>query len=288
MSNEELVVLAKKGNNKALEDLYYNNMGLIKKICRRYSYITYSTHDSEAVTTLEDLQQVAYFGIVEAVKNYDSTLNNVFITYAYSWIKQAVSIYIQNCGQQVSVPIYMQQRIYRYNRCNGYYLSKYNREATDSELCYYIEINPMQLDSLKKYMGVLRVTSLDSPINEEDKESTIGETIEDNTVNVEQSVIEKIDNAQLQQEVIEVISGVLKSKVMKDVIYLRYFQGLTLQASGDRLGIKVDQVRNTEAKALRILRNNSRTKHIAINNGFLVPKDINKQIYRELENHAIG
>ena len=71
MSNEELVVLAKKGNNKALEDLYYNNMGLIKKICRRYSYITYSTHDSEAVTTLEDLQQVAYFGIVEAVKNYD-------------------------------------------------------------------------------------------------------------------------------------------------------------------------------------------------------------------------
>ncbi len=47
---------------------------------------------------------------------------------------------------------------------------------------------------------------------------------------------------------------------MIEVLRLRHVEGLTLEQTGDRIGIHREIVRNLENKDLRRLRNNSKTK----------------------------
>lgn len=288
MSNEELVSLIQGGKTELMEQLYMNNKKYIYKIVKRFSYITYSKYETEAITTKEDLLQESYFGLLQAVKNYNPSKEASFVTYAHFWIMQAIRKYISNCGNVLYVPMHMQQKIYRYNNITGKYLSKYNRLPTKEEYKIELEMNTEQLESVEKFMGIINVKSLDTHVETADESSiTIGDTIPGNT-DIENDVIDKITEEQCRNEVSELISKVLKGEVSNNVIMYRYFHGLTMKATGEIMGLSEEQVRQEEAKAIRRLRTNSTTKKIGIDYGFLFPRSIDDDLNMRNLLTAIG
>ena len=97
MSNEELVKGIQQQNIDVIdgmEQLYIKNKGIIHKIALRYS--TYAE--------LDDLMQEAYLGLYTATMHYDCSAGVKFITYAYRWICQAVTRYIESNGSIIRIP----------------------------------------------------------------------------------------------------------------------------------------------------------------------------------------
>ncbi|WP_337400222.1 hypothetical protein [Congzhengia sp.] len=61
MTNEHLVISAKKGDISALEQLYTQNSGIIFRNCRPFKRLGYET---------DDLMQEAYFVLLKAIDSY--------------------------------------------------------------------------------------------------------------------------------------------------------------------------------------------------------------------------
>lgn len=83
MQNESLAILARNGNNRSLEELYINNKGLITIAARNFS---------KTANDFEDLQQIAIFAVIDAVKAFDGKYK--FSTYLKWTLKHHFYKYI--------------------------------------------------------------------------------------------------------------------------------------------------------------------------------------------------
>ena len=106
MTNEELVLLIQDGVDvqENMGILYKQNQGFIRNTCLPFS---------ERVD-LDDLMQEAYFGLIDAVRGFDSTLGFTFLSYAKWKIRRYCLKYIKTNGNIKRIPEYMQDRIRKY------------------------------------------------------------------------------------------------------------------------------------------------------------------------------
>lgn len=94
--------------------------------------------------------------------------------------------------------------------------------------------------------------SLDKPLDSSENDViTLLDTLADDTA---LDFIQRMETASVGETVRAVIETLQEQH--REVIKLRYFEGLTLKQSADRLGVSPERVRQREAKALRILRKN--------------------------------
>jgi RNA polymerase primary sigma factor len=264
MLNEELVIQIQNGvdPNKCLEQLYFQNEKFIWSIVWKYRRVFEAPYGCDAVIEKEELMNEAYFGLVKAAYGFEPAAGNTFLTYAAFWIRQAIQRFIENSGEVVRVPIHIQQKIYQYNQVSRHYLFKFGREPSINELatCLYMTIK--QVDKLQQFMVQRSVLSLDVPISDEaDSEETYIDTVANN-VNIEQKVIDSMAAEQIQNELWGVVEKVLKNDTMIEILRYRHVEGLSLEQTGERLGMQRESVRNLENKALRRLKSNSKTKRL--------------------------
>lgn len=108
MSNEELVLLIQEGVNvqENMGILYKQNQGFIRNTCFPFS----------EKADLDDLMQEAYFGLTDAVRDFDSTLGFTFLSYAKWKIRRCCLKYIKTYGNLKRIPEYMQNRISKYKK----------------------------------------------------------------------------------------------------------------------------------------------------------------------------
>jgi len=86
MTNEELVKAYQEGNKEAMDRIVEQNKGLVNLIVNQYynlSEISYLDRD--------DLEQVCYIGLMEAVRGFDHSLGFKFTSYASTAIKGQIS-----------------------------------------------------------------------------------------------------------------------------------------------------------------------------------------------------
>lgn len=265
MSNEELVQLIQQGIDIShhMEQLYLQNKGLIYKVVKKHQYACQSDYNSTPIIEMDELIHEAYFGLVKAVENYDLRQGVLFMTYATHWIGQAIKRYLDNCGRVVRVPVHTQEKIYRYNQVTSYYLQHYNREPAVREYASWLQISVKGVSALQHYMFQDKVKSLDEvlPGADGNDNMTVADTLAVDTV-LEDDVVEKVAKEQLQAELWDIISSVLKDDKMVSTLCYRFKEGLTLDEAGQRLGITREMVRQYESKALRRLRTNSKSKRL--------------------------
>lgn len=135
MNNEELVMLYKHGDNKALEQLTKQNEKLIYKIANRFYVENTNSID------FEDLVQEGYLGLIAACNKYNPNLNTKFITYAFYWIYKNIS------------------RFFKYkNTNNETSLNAPVGEEEDNELLDFMESKDKPIENLedKLYIQELR------------------------------------------------------------------------------------------------------------------------------------
>ena len=89
MTNEQLCVLAQKGDVQAQEQLVRNNLGYIRKTANEL-YISSNLENSELGIDRDDLIQEGSISLLRAISRYDSDKKIKFLTYAGPAIHNAM------------------------------------------------------------------------------------------------------------------------------------------------------------------------------------------------------
>lgn len=85
MSNEELIMLYREGDMKALDELVRKNQRIIYKLANKYNGVNRELE-------IDDLTQAGNVGLLRALERYNPNIKNraQFITYAIHWINREI------------------------------------------------------------------------------------------------------------------------------------------------------------------------------------------------------
>ena len=247
MSNEELVKQIQQGINETnnMEQLYNQNRGVIYKIAQKLAF----NNDD-----IEDLLQEAYFGLCEAVKRYEDTAGASFISYASFWIRQVIILYLENHGRVVRVPNDMHYKIGRYKKVVSAYEMHLGRKPLDKELRVHLKVSQQVLEGIKKaYYKFYNVKSLDELIPGTDGDCLLSDTIADSSVEVENSVIDRIIEERKRTELWQIVGDNVTLE-QNTVIAARYRNNMTFKQIGQIIGKsrqRADQLQKDAIKSLR-------------------------------------
>jgi len=231
----------------AREHLIKANTRLVVSVAKRYN--------SRGVPFL-DLIQEGNLGLMKAVEKYDHRRGFRFSTYATWWIRQTITRSIADQGRTIRVPVHMVDRIRVMYKSIHVLEQKLGREPTIEELAAIME-TPKQ-----KVEWMIRVSwlplSLETPINDEDDESELGDFVEDKDIPTpSQSVYTKLLSEKIEE--------ILESLPFREARILRLRFGLengrfyTLEEVGRKFGLTRERIRQIETKALRRLRHPRRS-----------------------------
>ena len=237
MTNEELVTRIKAGIDTA------DNMLALWQQCRLFIHSIALRYHGKA--ELEDLEQEGYLALYDAVDGYDADMGYKFLTYAERWMRQRMVRYIQNNGT-VRIPVHEGEKIREYRQLVNAFLLHHGRKPTRREIALNMGLSDKMVASLEKAAQMAQIGSLDSCLVEDG--GTLGDIIPCDT-DIEAEVLEEMQQEQLQ-EVIWALVDELPGQ-QGCVLRQRFQESKTLKATGDQLGITVDQTRQMEYKALR-------------------------------------
>lgn len=242
MDNEQLVARIQAGDNEAenMLELWQQNKGFIAMIARRYS----------AGAEMEDLEQEGYIALCEAVHHYDSNRGASFISYAAFWIKRRMRICADN-SRTVRLSSNAGDEVRQYQKIMREYRQEYGCEPSDWELCGFLYVSREKLDQIRKTTQMGNIRSLDEPVQGMNGDISLGDTVASGEDAVEDAIRE-IDKEQMKRELwlaVDQLPGDLPAAVR-----LRYENGLTLEKTGQTLGMNRERARQLESKAMRILR----------------------------------
>ena len=242
MDNEQLVARIQGGDNESenMFQLWQQNKGFIATIARKYS----------AGAEMEDLEQEGYIALCEAVQHYDPERGMSFIGYAAFWIKRRMRICADN-SRTVRLSFNAGDEVRQYQKIMREYRQEYGCDPSDRELCAFLYVSREKLDQIRKAAQMGNIRSLDEPVQGVDGDISLGDTVASGEDAVEEAIRE-IDKERMKRELwlaVDQLPGNLPAAVR-----LRYEDGLTLEKTGQALGVNRERVRQLESKAFRILR----------------------------------
>lgn len=252
LSSDEEAELSRKmldGDEEAKQKLSEANLRLVVSIAKRYV--------GRGMLFL-DLIQEGNLGLMKAIEKFDYTKGFKFSTYATWWIRQAITRAIADQARTIRIPVHMVETINRQVRAQRALLQELGREPTPEEIGDYMGIPAEKVIEIQKIAQ--DPVSLETPIGEEE-DSHLVDFIED-TKTVAPG--EAAAQTMLREQLIQALHKLTPRE--EKVIRLRY--GLddgkqrTLEEVGREFNVTRERIRQIEAKALRKLRNPTKSKKL--------------------------
>lgn len=238
MNDEHLIPLLERyaaSRDPALRDeLFEHYLPLARAVARKFS--------GRGVET-EDLEQVAGMALLKALECFDPARGFRFVTYAVPTITGDVRNYLRDKSGLMRMPRDMRQRLYQMTQEQERFEREHLRTPTAVELSERMGIAPEEFLALLALRTQNEAVSLDAPVGEE------GDTQLSDLLGSTDDRFERMERSEWAQWLLSKVGD-----TERELLTLRYRDGLGQRETARRLGISQMQVSRLERRALSRLR----------------------------------
>jgi RNA polymerase sigma-B factor len=201
-----------------------SHMPLARQLARRY----HATWESQ-----EDVEQVAYLALVQAVDAFDLDRGTAFPSYAVPCIVGAIKRYFRDHSWAVRVPRHLQELALRIQRLDDQLFAGQGRRPTAAELAAASGVDVEQVLEAREAQRALYSESLDQPLRSvDDQDASLIETLGEADVELDRVV----DRAALDAALAQL------DERERLIVQLYYREEITQAEIGERLGCSQMQI----------------------------------------------
>ncbi len=233
---ESLVLRYLETRREDLKDLVLvQYSGMVERIARRFA----------GIEPFEDLVQVGFIGLLNALTKFDPTAGVRFNTYATYLVAGEMKHYLRDRAQTIRQPAWLQELRHKVTKAAGLLQANLCRQPTEREIAEHLGVTETSVREVFLTQEMLKLSSLDTTPTDDDGESEV-ERLDSSDYCVEQLSVE--DRLVLEQAMSQL------RDLERQVLVMFHFDSLSQTEIAARLDISGNYVSHILRQSLAKLR----------------------------------